>query len=92
MFTPLFSETREKSTRRVANEVQMSQLKSFEKEAKNLSDFDKQKLFEFCADMQLCFENDDFADHFVFTCKTTLLIIGKHSILRILPFQINYAL
>ncbi|GFT13385.1 hypothetical protein NPIL_256851 [Nephila pilipes] len=38
---------------------------------------DKQKRFEFCADMQLCFENDDFADRPVFTDEATFYISGR---------------
>ncbi|GFT69382.1 hypothetical protein NPIL_101801 [Nephila pilipes] len=43
----------------------------------NPSDMDKQKRFEFCADMQLGFINDYFADRLVFNDEVTFHISGK---------------
>lgn len=43
----------------------------------NVTDLDKTKHFEFCAEMQHHFENDDFADHFVFTDEAAFHISGQ---------------
>ncbi|GFU31381.1 DUF4817 domain-containing protein [Nephila pilipes] len=82
-----FQRSQRKSTRRVSREVQISQSVDFKKDAKvipfkvlvlqNLSDMDEQKRFEFCVDMQLRFENGDFASRLVFTEEATFHINMK---------------
>ena len=43
----------------------------------NLNDFDNEKCFEYCADMQLCFVNDSFANHLIFIDEATFHVSGK---------------
>ncbi|GFT84303.1 hypothetical protein NPIL_359751 [Nephila pilipes] len=54
--------------------IQRNQGKS---KQRNQSDMDKQKSFEFCADVQLRFENDAFDDRLVFTDEATFHVNGK---------------